>query len=115
MISMQQSTIKYIFLLLTFYLTFIPFNSDCQVITLPNHKKIIFPNFNQGLIRGGRSKAAYIQHLGNKNRDTILAGHKQRQLELLRNLYNQAISAIKANTASKDQETLHIPRIVHQI
>lgn len=116
MIPMQQYIIHYLFLLLTTYLTLlVPFNSDCQVITLPNRKTITFPNFNQGLIRGGRSKAAYIEHLGNKNRDNLQAKQKQRQCELLRNIYNDVISAIKANASSKDPKTLHIPRIVHQI
>lgn len=87
----------------------------CQVITLPNHQAILFPNFNQGLMRGGKSKATYVRNLGNQTKNSSQADHKRHQLELLRQSYYQSISSIKANAALEGPETLHIPRIVHQI
>lgn len=82
----------------------------CQI---SDRQTILFPNFNQGLLRGGKSKAAYLRHLGNQLKNNPQTKQRHHQLELLRKSYNQSVALIQANT--EEPKILHIPRIVHQI
>lgn len=72
-----------------------------------------FPNFDQSLIRGGRSLKTYTRCFGFKPQ-VSQADKLMRRLNLLRSTYNKAVSVIKEN-ALKATDQPHIPRIIHQI
>lgn len=86
-----------------------------QEIIVNKHQSILLPGFNQGLLRGGKSKQTYASHFRNQTKNEVVLKQKSHQLELLRRSYKQSIEAIKASAASPSSKTLHIPRIVHQI
>ncbi|MBA3814976.1 MAG: hypothetical protein H0X29_00330 [Parachlamydiaceae bacterium] len=114
---MPRFITKYFVALLISSLTIfvIPISLHSQAMPLSNPKTILFPNFTQSLIRGGKSQTTYLRRLGNKNKNQSELAQTMHQLKLLQNSYKQSLSIIKANAALKGPEHLHIPRIIHQI
>lgn len=97
----------------------VPFSAVCssnETIEKAAKKREVsfqFPNFDQSMMRGGKSKITYQRHFGSKLKGPNAEKLKSR-LNQLRSLYNSAVSVIKAGAADGANQT-HIPRIVHQI
>lgn len=87
--------------------------SDSNILVLSETKSIIFPDFDQGMMRGGRSRKKYRFNLSPKATGVNSEKLKKR-LQLLRSHYNNVVSIIKTNQIESNSE-LHIPKIVHQI
>lgn len=92
-------------------------SSFADQITLPItniSKPVIFPDFDQGLMRGGKSKKIYHNRLDPKANKPKSPLNKERLL-MLRSNYNRIVSIIQQNMNNNESEAAHIPRIIHQI
>lgn len=75
---------------------------------------VIFPDFDNGLMRNGKGKKTYYDKLGPRASKPNSTPLKER-LNMLRSNYDRIVSIIKQNSTSKDEGTVRIPRIIHQI